>query len=64
VLRASNAKRPPYSTDSTGLAGRRESKRPSILAADVTATGVLQIVLNTVSACGNMTVAVSQILAE
>jgi hypothetical protein len=30
----------------------------------VIATGVLQIVLNTISACGNMTVAVSQIPAE
>jgi hypothetical protein len=64
VLKASNAKRPPYSADSTGLAGRSESKPSNILAADVTATGVLQIVLNTVSPCGNMTVAVSQIPAE
>ena len=38
VLKASNAKRPPYSTDLTGLAGRSESKRSSILAADVTTT--------------------------
>jgi hypothetical protein len=45
-------------------AGRSESKRSIILAAEVTAPGVLQIVLNTVSACGNMTAAVSQTAAE
>jgi hypothetical protein len=64
VLRRAERKRLPYSTDSARLAGRSESNRSIILAADATVPGMLQIVLNTLSACGNMTVAISQIPAE
>jgi hypothetical protein len=64
VLNAPNAKRLPCSTDSARLASRSEGKRSIILAADATVPGMLQIVLNTLSACGNMTVAISQIPAE
>jgi hypothetical protein len=42
----------------------KASRRTFIAVDRVTATGVLQIVLNTGSPCGNMTAAVSQIPAE
>jgi hypothetical protein len=42
----------------------KASGRTSIAVDRVTAAAVLQIVLNTVSPCGNMTAAVSQIPAE